>query len=101
MQKKKEYENEVDRITTELAEFVCDELCIYPKDKEKSQEEVEEICAECKMGKFICDICNRYNELANFENSEIKKLLIKKSVLEEEVETLKDRISEMQLMQTL
>lgn len=85
-------ENEMDKITTEMAEYICDKLCIYPQTKQ--EDELEEICCECEMGKFVCDICNKYNEICNFENSQIKKLLIKKAVLEEKVGMLESRLSE-------
>ena len=70
----------------------CKKLCIYPQTKQ--EDELEEICRECEMGKFVCDICNKYNEICNFENSQIKKLLIKKAVLEEKVGMLESRLSE-------
>lgn len=44
-------------ITTEMMEHICDNLCRHPRDVE-DQEELECICAECKMGQFICDIIN-------------------------------------------
>lgn len=70
-------ENEMDKITTEMAKYICDKLCIYPHTKQ--EDELEEICCECEMGKFVCDICNKYNKINSFENSQIKKLLIQKS----------------------
>ena len=44
-------------ITTEMMEHICDNLCWYPEEI-KDPEELECICAECKMGKFVCDIIN-------------------------------------------
>lgn len=44
-------------ITTEMMEHICDNLCWYLEEI-KDPEELERICAECKMGKFVCDIIN-------------------------------------------
>ncbi len=44
----------IDQITTEMAEHICDELCRHPK--ELTKDELIDICAECKLGQFICDI---------------------------------------------
>lgn len=44
------------KITTEMAEHICDELCRHPK--EMAENELEEICCECKLGQYICDILN-------------------------------------------
>lgn len=52
--------NKIDLITTEMAEHICDELCRYPvffKD-----ESLENNCAECKLGQYICDILNECKE---------------------------------------
>lgn len=46
--------------TTEMMEHICDHLCKHPCNA-KDQEELEDICAECKMGKYVCDILNTYN----------------------------------------
>lgn len=48
----------IDQITTEMAEHICDELCRYSNSKELSELELEEICCECKLGQYICDILN-------------------------------------------
>lgn len=45
----------IESITTEMAEYVCDELCRHPRESETYPEEE---CAECKLGQFICDILN-------------------------------------------
>ena len=46
----------IDQITTEMAEHICDELCRHPK--ELAENELIDICAECKIGQYICDILN-------------------------------------------
>lgn len=51
-----EDELNIDQITTELAEYICDELCRHPKDL--AEKELEEICCECKLGQYICDTLN-------------------------------------------
>ena len=46
----------MDGITTEMMEHICDNLCRYPD--QLSEMELEDKCAECKMGRF----CVRYFE---------------------------------------
>lgn len=41
-------------ITTEMMEHICDNLCKYPD--RLSGEQLEDKCAECKMGRFVCKI---------------------------------------------
>lgn len=48
---------DLDKITTEMMEHICDNLCRFPKDC-NDQEETDSLCAECKMGRFVCDILN-------------------------------------------
>ena len=52
----------MDGITTEMMEHICDDLCKYPD--QLSEMELEDKCAECKMGRFVCDILNQYNKCA-------------------------------------
>jgi hypothetical protein len=49
----------IDKITTEMMEYVCDNLCRYPK--ECSEDELIDVCSECKMGKFVCCLLNTVN----------------------------------------
>lgn len=82
------FENEesaMDRITTEMAEHICDNICKYPCMKFEGDECLEDICAECKMGQFICGILNEYNRLNNFEQTQCYKLL-------QEISTLKEQL---------
>lgn len=53
-------EIKMEQITTEMAEYFCDKICKHPMECQ-NEEELKEICFECKMGKFICDILNEYN----------------------------------------
>lgn len=53
---------DMDKLTTEMMEHICDNLCKHPCNA-KDQEELDEICAECIMGKFVCSILNAHNRL--------------------------------------
>ena len=63
----------MDGITTEMMEHICDDLCKYPD--QLSEMELEDKCAECKMGRFVCDILNQYNKINDFANSQCAKLM--------------------------
>ena len=63
----------MDGITTEMMEHICDALCKYPD--QLSGMELEDKCAECKMGRFVCDILNQYNKVIDFENSQRAKMM--------------------------
>lgn len=63
----------MDGITTEMMEHICDDLCKYPD--QLSGEALEDKCAECKMGRFVCDILNQYNKVNDFANSQCAKLM--------------------------
>lgn len=52
----------MDQIVERMTEYICDSLCKNPE--KYSEEELQEICAECEMGQFICDIPNEYNRYA-------------------------------------
>lgn len=52
----------MDEITAEMMEHICDNLCKHPDHL--SGEALEDKCAECKMGRFVCDILNQYNKCA-------------------------------------
>lgn len=54
-------QTDMDKLTTAMMEHICDNLCMNPIRVGQTQDELEDICAECKMGKFICDILNTYN----------------------------------------
>ena len=63
-------ENIVESLTTEMMEHICDNLCKYPEDKSLTQEELDNICDGCKMGQFVCGICNGYNEINDLEKKQ-------------------------------
>lgn len=65
----------MDEITTEMAEYICDKLCVHSCGSSISEEELEAKCAECKMDKFVIDALNTYNEINNFEQSQVRKLM--------------------------
>ena len=67
----------MDKITEEMAGYVCDKLCMYGSSGELTQEELDEKCAGCKMGQFVCDILNAYNSLNEFDKSQTYKLMEK------------------------
>ena len=48
---------DLDKITTEMMEHICDKLCRHPREAQ-DEDELEVICASCKMGQFVCDIIN-------------------------------------------
>lgn len=53
-------EGRMDEIITEMAEYFCDKICKYPMECQ-DEESLVEICFECKLGQFICDILNEHN----------------------------------------
>lgn len=56
--------NNMDKITTEMAEHFCDELCRHPFRTDITQEQLDEICDGCEMGKYICCILNEHSAVA-------------------------------------
>ena len=76
------YETKMDKITTEFAEHICDNLCQYPHMADGKSLGI--ICSECKIGKFICDILNEYNRINDFDKTQTAKLL-------KQVQELKER----------
>lgn len=52
-------ENEMLEITTEMMEHICDNLCKHPIRVGQTQDELVDICVECKMGEFVCKLLNR------------------------------------------
>lgn len=71
-------ETEMDKLVDEMTTHICDELCRHSRDAE-SQEELDQICAECKMGGYVCGILNTYNELNDFEKAQCISLMEKYS----------------------
>lgn len=79
--KKSVEENEMDKVTTEFADFICDQICIYPNTI-KSEELLADVCDHCAMGDYICKILNLYNHLNDFDKTQSFKLLQKIAELE-------------------
>ena len=77
----------VDKLTTEMMEHICDNICKYPCRTDIDQEELEDICAECQMARYVCGICNQYNRLNNFEKSQCYSLLQKIAELEQKLKS--------------
>lgn len=48
---------DLNKITTEMMEHICDSICRFPRES-KDPDELEGICVGCKMGKFVFDIIN-------------------------------------------
>lgn len=48
----------LEQITTEFAEYICDNLCRHLHNAQREGMEIEGVCAECRMGQFVIDICN-------------------------------------------
>ena len=70
---------DMDKLTTEMMEHICDNICMHPIRVGQTQDELDDICAECKMGKFVCNILNTYNRLNYFDKTQSHDLLKKLS----------------------
>ena len=70
---------DMDKLTTEMMEHICDNICMHPIRVGQTQDELDDICAECKMGKFVCNILNTYNRLNEFDKTQSHDLLKKLS----------------------
>ena len=66
---------DMDKIVEEMLEHICDHICIAPRVI-GDEEQMHEFCRQCKMEKFACDICNKYNQINDFVNSQAGKLLM-------------------------
>ena len=69
-------ENAMIPVLEEMLAYVCDGMCPYPEEI-KDEEALEEKCAECGMGDHICHILNAYDEVNNFEKSQLHALMKK------------------------
>lgn len=58
---KKVEQTEMDKLVEEMMEHICDNLCKHPIQHGITQEQLEDICAGCAMGKFVCEILNTHN----------------------------------------
>lgn len=54
-------ENKMEPLVDKMVQHICDNLCVFPHT-ESDQERLEEKCAECEMGDYICSILNLHNE---------------------------------------
>lgn len=61
-------QNEMEKIVTPMMEDICDNLCRFPKEV-SDPEDMEEICAECQMGKYVCLILNTYNAASQLQSA--------------------------------
>jgi len=61
-------QNEMEKIVTPMMEDICDQLCKHPY-RVKNEEAMEEICAECQMGKYVCLILNTYNAASQLQTA--------------------------------
>lgn len=83
-------EKDIDNITTEMMEHICDNICRYPV-MGLGDVELEDICAECKMDQYVCDIINNsnhqefYEELAGYTFGG-EKLYVKGGVMKNEID---------------
>lgn len=67
----------MDEIVENMANYICDHICQKPKEI-TDQEEMEAYCAEeCEMGQHFRNILNQYNEINNFEEIELCKIMTK------------------------
>lgn len=77
----KEEATDMENIVDSMAEYICDNVCKHPV-KCTSEEELDDICCECNLGRYVCDILNTYNQVNDFEKSQSAKLLQKVAELE-------------------
>lgn len=67
----------MDEIVENMAGYICDHICQKRKEI-TDQEKLEDYCnGECEMRKHFCNILNQYNEINNFEESELCKIMTK------------------------
>lgn len=67
----------MDEIVKNMANYICDHICQKPKEI-TDREKLEDYCAEeCEIGQHFCNILNQHNEINNFEESELHKIMCK------------------------
>lgn len=54
-------ETKMDQITTAMREYVCEHICPFPWEV-SDQEEMDRICADCQMDRYLAEILNTYNQ---------------------------------------
>lgn len=62
-------QTEMEKIVTPMMEHLCDHLCRFPWETER-KEDLEEICAGCKMDQYTNDILNTYNSVCRLQAEE-------------------------------
>lgn len=67
-------QNDMLKIVTLMMEHVCDHLCRFPWET-KRKEDLEEVCAGCKMDQYTNRILNQYNTINDFEKTQCAHLL--------------------------
>lgn len=67
-------QTEMDKITDEFAEWICDSVCYKPKAI-VNQEELDEHCNKCPLADYVCRICNQYNYKLLQKVSELERAL--------------------------
>ena len=54
---------ELEKILEEFGSYICDDLCYYRETSaDKNDEEMEEICAGCKVGEYLESIRKHIND---------------------------------------
>lgn len=84
----------LEELTTEMVGHICDNLCRHPRDTKRlgvSQDMLDVICSECKMGQFRSDILNAGKE---FDRIYLKKCQEQSDFKKKIVETLESKIKE-------
>lgn len=81
-----ELDEGIEPVLTEFAEYICDMVCGNLEDV--PEQEVANICSECKVGIFLSEIKNRYTLIDTFVGSELEKMLIRNNRLEMELEKI-------------
>ena len=56
-----QFDTDMDHIVDQMMQHICDNLCREPIRVGRSQEELDHICAECKIGDFRKRILNTYD----------------------------------------
>lgn len=55
--------NKMEKITEKMGEYICDSICRHTADRGLGQEQLDDICAECEMGGYICHVLNEYERV--------------------------------------
>lgn len=57
-----------------LAGYVCDNLCGFPHEITDETEMIEK-CSECRLGEFVNAIQKEYDEINDFNNTQLAKMM--------------------------